>query len=449
MAKSLLFLINPFLATTLLPEVYGKISVLIALNSFLIAVLPLGFNSSFTRLFFDGVDHNDRINIAGNIFYGWLILGSLVLIGLLILFKELSSILFNEIAFYPYVFYSTVGGFLFAVSVFLRSYYQITEKALKVVTIDIIDRILLFGLMLFSILVLGLELDSWLIALLFTSGFLAILTFYFFSSKLKFHFDLNILKKAWIYGSPMILHTASGWVLSLSDRLLINSMMTASDVAFYTLPYSISQSLGLISHATGRGWIPRITKCYVENKNYQSYYKKYIQITFVPLITLGVFLVLFGNEFLDLFGGPEYLTQGSSILPILISGFVFEGYYKVSVVKLQLEKRLKIIPLATLGSSLVNIVLNIVLIPQYGILAAAISTLIGMSTLSFLTVYLSKTYILFKEVFVKVLLIAVLVFILASIASNLDLFFRILMFSVLIIISVLIIRRIKDTNANN
>lgn len=447
LSKLLFFLINLSLAKLLSPEEYGKTSVLIAFNSFLIAVLPLGFNASFSRLFFDGINHNERINIAGNIFYGWLFLGAFVSVILIIVLQQLSSILFKDIHFYPSVFITVIGGFLFAISVFLRSYYQLIEKALTVIAIDIIDRTLLFGLILFFIIALKLQLESWLIATLITSGCFAILTLYIFSAELRFNFDLSIIKKAWLYSSPLVLHTASGWVLSLSDRLLINSMMSASDVAFYTLPYSIAQGLGLISQATGRGWVPRITKVYVENGEYKRYYGRFIKITFIPLITLGTFLMLFGGELLELFGGNEYKIKSSNILPILISGFVLEGYYRVSLVKFQLEKNLRIVPLITLAASIINIVLNITLIPYYGIIATTMSTFLGFSLLSALTVYRSKSYILFKNEFIKIFVIAFVVLSLASFFSKLDVIYKVSMLVLIIIADIAIIIRIKKTDA--
>jgi O-antigen/teichoic acid export membrane protein len=80
----------------------------------------------------------------------------------------------------------------------------------------------------------------------------------------------------------------------------------------------------------------------------------------------------FGRYFIH----PDY-WGGLSIVPIVLMAYVFTGAYVNFVVGIYLEKKTKYLPYATGAGALVNVVVNLVLIPRYGIMGAAIATLLS------------------------------------------------------------------------
>ena len=96
---------------------------------------------------------------------------------------------------------------------------------------------------------------------------------------------------------------------------------------------------------------------------------------FLPLIVRIVF-------------SEEYYAS-VSVIPWVVLGFVFVAFYHFWVNVLFYYKKTKLIPVATGISALVNLILNLIFVPRYGYIAAAINTSIGYAVLTGITCYLA------------------------------------------------------------
>jgi O-antigen/teichoic acid export membrane protein len=79
-------------------------------------------------------------------------------------------------------------------------------------------------------------------------------------------------------------------------------------------------------------------------------------------------------------------------MPIILLGYVFSGMRLNASLGMMLTKNTKYIGITTLISAAVNIVLNFILIPHFGIMAAAANTLIAYILFFFLTWYKSNQF---------------------------------------------------------
>lgn len=91
-------------------------------------------------------------------------------------------------------------------------------------------------------------------------------------------------------------------------------------------------------------------------------------------LTCGYLLV--SKEALKILGAKGY-WDGIDILPFVIVGLFFEFLYTFPVNYEMYCKKMKIISIGSTIVALVNIGLNFLLIPRYGMLGAAIATLIA------------------------------------------------------------------------
>jgi O-antigen/teichoic acid export membrane protein len=107
---------------------------------------------------------------------------------------------------------------------------------------------------------------------------------------------------------------------------------------------------------------------------------------FTYFVALLMFVFITGTMFIDdlvrirLFGGyfigSEY-WGGLKIVPVILLAYVFTGAYVNFVVGVYLEKKTKYLPYATGAGAAANIIANYLLIPKFGIMGAAIATLIS------------------------------------------------------------------------
>ena len=72
---------------------------------------------------------------------------------------------------------------------------------------------------------------------------------------------------------------------------------------------------------------------------------------------------------------PKYLEAGS-VVPWVVIGMFARGFYFVFVMAVYYSKNVKWLPIITVFTALVNIVLNLVFVPEYGYMSAAVNTLV-------------------------------------------------------------------------
>ena len=128
-------------------------------------------------------------------------------------------------------------------------------------------------------------------------------------------------------------------------------------------------------------------------KTYLAYSLKYFLLFAIPSL-FG--LCILSKQLLLIMTRPEFVAQGSLVLPIVAVGVLFFGLYgAIFAWILTVVKRTRLIFVLVSFSALINLFLNMLFIPIYGIIAAAITTFIAYFILFSLTVYFSRKHIKF------------------------------------------------------
>ena len=127
-------------------------------------------------------------------------------------------------------------------------------------------------------------------------------------------------------------------------------------------------------------WFSRCDRASVDN-NKIAELPRFITYYLLSLITIGVAIVILAPEVLVIIATPKYIFA-EKIIPWLILGMLFQVLYTVPMnILTQLIGKTKGIALVTFAASVINITLNILLVPKFGILAAAVNTTIGYTAL--------------------------------------------------------------------
>lgn len=196
--------------------------------------------------------------------------------------------------------------------------------------------------------------------------------------RLRNNGGLSILKENW----PLAFSQLAGILYLKVDQLMLVGMSSAFDAGVYGAALRISEAWYFIPAALCISLKPTLTK--LRDKN-PLRYRKILQETYsaVTLISVGAAVVttLFATFAVETLFGQAYLAA-APVLTIHIWAGVFVFWRRVQSEWLINERHLKFgMSCALIGASS-NIVLNLLLIPRYGAMGAAIATLIA----SFLTV---------------------------------------------------------------
>ena len=199
-----------------------------------------------------------------------------------------------------------------------------------------------------------------------------------------FHLRLRVVASMLALGVPYAVNYVTTWVLQLSDRYLLGHLASLSAAASYAIAYTLGGVVALlITRPFSLMWYIYIYPISQREDALEVFRLIFRWYSFLLLFaTLG--LALLGESVLDLLFPASYHGQ-SLIISIVALGTVFNSIFTVFILGMNLRRKTWLISVALLFSALLNIGANLVLIPLYGALGAALATLIAYIALALLS----------------------------------------------------------------
>jgi O-antigen/teichoic acid export membrane protein len=229
------------------------------------------------------------------------------------------------------------------------------------------------------------------------AGALLSFSFYLFPLLRKYQLipSFNISKK-YVFGHlkvalPTLPHNYSSYLLNSSDRLVMDRLsVPISDLGTYNVGYSFGSYFNIIGIAVGMAVGPIMSKLWFE-KTAES--KKQIRLLVFALQALflfsGFILALWSKEILPLLYRNKDFDGAYKYAGIIFMSYVFWPMYWGSINKLFFEKKTNQLWKISAIAGVLNVILNLIFIPIYGPLAAAISTFVCLLYLGFSGYFLS------------------------------------------------------------
>ena len=168
------------------------------------------------------------------------------------------------------------------------------------------------------------------------------------------------------------------------DKIMIGQILNVTEVGYYTTAVTISVLWSFIPNAIIETANPIITE---EKKNDNNKYIKKVKQLYSAIVYLAIiyslFVTIFAKYIVIILYGAKYI-KAIPVLRIIVwySAFSFLGVAKN--IWLICEGKQKYEKWFTLLGALTNLVLNFTLIPKYGIIGAAIATLITQIATNFI-----------------------------------------------------------------
>jgi O-antigen/teichoic acid export membrane protein len=138
--------------------------------------------------------------------------------------------------------------------------------------------------------------------------------------------------------------------------------------------------------AFGQAWSPFAMRVYGEHQSPKTVYGD-VLTAWAYLLALGAAAIaLFASELLTILTPPEYWPAALSTA-ICASAAAVHGTTQVTALGISIAKRTRLLVLASGLAAAANVVLNVALIPRFGALGAALSSLAAYALLTGLYLY--------------------------------------------------------------
>jgi O-antigen/teichoic acid export membrane protein len=195
-----------------------------------------------------------------------------------------------------------------------------------------------------------------------------------------------LLKELLRFGLPYIPSGLAAMAIQVIDRPILRALTDEATVGIYQANYRLGIFMMLIVSMYEYAWRPFYFST-AKDPNAKQIFARVL--TYLVLFMAFVFLVL--TYFIDdiakmsLFGrhiiGPGYWS-GLGIVPIVLLGYLFLGISTNFSAGIYIEKKTQYTPFITITGALVNIIVNFLLIPKYGMFGAAWATLAAYAVMA-------------------------------------------------------------------
>jgi len=188
--------------------------------------------------------------------------------------------------------------------------------------------------------------------------------------------SMQELKKMLRLSLPILPHHYASYFLNQSDRVIMSMTgVPSSEIGIYNLGYSISSNFRFVTNGIDKVVGPIFHKLLLTESGPLSI-KKIATLLTVLYIFVGFVGGVWMKEVFSLLIRNDELLQGYTIAIVVLFSFATRPLYNGAQAFLFFEERTSRLWRVTFIFGLVSIVLNVILIPIYGIAAAAVNTFI-------------------------------------------------------------------------
>ena len=384
------FLLIPVYTRYLLPADYGVMSLVSTFGQALFIFLNLGQSTALFRFYYDDDTSAGRERVIAGSLWIVLLVSTPITLMALALSAPTAGLLLGD---------STLAG-LVAVGILTVACRQLLRLPFAILRADERDtgyatwsvvRTALSAVVAI-VLVVGFHLGVWgvLLAQLISEAICCLILVPPIARSLFKGWAGTQMREQLTFGLALVPGAMAGFTLELSNRFFLRYYGTLDDVGLYSLGHRLGEIVFFIVAAVQLAWAPFV---YGNRKSPQA--KELFSYAATYYLTGMLFCVLglsaLAPEIVRLMAAPSY-HGAAPVVPLIALAGLCEGLRFVFTIGIAFQKRPLIRSAAMGAAAVVNVILNVLLIPRFGMIGAAWATLVGFATLISIEYVVSRRF---------------------------------------------------------
>ena len=370
------FILIPLYTQKLKPEEYGAYSIVALFGTIILYVYDMGMINALLRHYFefsaDDVENRRRITSTTLWFF---VIVSFVFSGILFLTAgKISASILGGRQYVRFLQLMLAIIFFKSVSGVPMTVLRMKEKSILFMCLYALENLGIITLAYVFLSILNRGLSGVFESILLPAAIVAFLSFVFTWRNYSFKFSFKYLIKMLKYGSPLWLAMLFIWIIDFSDRYLIRYFLSLGDVGLYSLGYKFGQLTYMAVLSFLMCWGP-ILFTTAKEQNHQETLARLSTYVAAAFMLICLIVSFFGREIVVLMAESAYYSS-YRVIPLISFSYYLYGIYMLFLSGILVSKQVFKQPIILGVASVINILLNIVLIPRQGIMGAAIATII-------------------------------------------------------------------------
>jgi len=374
-------LILPVYTFFLSPTDFGIWSLLVTLFFLLGTVADLGLRSATIRLYYERHTHTEELNSAliSGFFCRLAAAGAVVLLITAAGEPFWRPLVGGKVAFSPYAPLLAAAVAAELVLSYVLAVLRAQGRAARYVGLILVQTLLQLSSSLFFIIVLRQGALGPLNGLLLatgTTGFVASLLFLREHLRRQLRIDLGYLRECLEFGVPLVPHHLAGWARNSADRLILIQFVPLASVGIYHLGYSAGMVMAILAQGIDMAYEPYYYRIRKERGDAQSIVRSVAGAVVAGLGGVCMVGVLFSEEIIRTVLAPDF-HGAAMVAPLILVSYLLQGVYTQVNKPLFYHRKTRLLPWLTGIPSLITLALALLMIPLWGIMAAAWLTFAG------------------------------------------------------------------------
>ena len=182
------------------------------------------------------------------------------------------------------------------------------------------------------------------------------------------------------FGIPLVPTALFLWVTNFSDRFFLVKLSDVSEAGLYSVGVRVASAMVLLLTAFRMAWPAFAFSIRDEDEAKRTY--AYV-LTYLTVVTawVALALTLFAPWLVDLLAAPRFAESYRVVGPLSFAAVAFAAYIVVAIGVGRI-RRTQFNWVVTGAAAIVNVALNLSLIPPYGMMGAAIATVAAYATMA-------------------------------------------------------------------
>lgn len=382
------FLLLPLYVRYLTPEDYGVISLLLTVEVVAKIVFRWGVDASFMRLYYDCETDEDRQRLTSTLFWFLLATNGVALLVALAAAPWIAAHLFGDAGrtgLLRLVLVNTfVIGFFFLPFHLLR----MREQSRRFITVNVTRSFSTLTLRLALVIGAGQGVLGIVLADIVVSVATAVVFGRWVAPLIRPLFSRALLREALSFGLPRLPHGVAHQIIAVADRYWLTRFVGLADIGLYSVGASFGLALKLFLSAFETAWAP----FYFATMKAPDAKRTFGLVTLYCSAILALLcagLAAVAPDLVRLMTTPAYYGA-ASVVPWIALGVVWQGFYLLTSIGLNITKQTQYYPVATGVAAAASVAANLLLIPRFGVMGAAWANTFAYAVLAIVSMTFSQ-----------------------------------------------------------
>ena len=367
----------------------GAVDTLIALSVVLVIVFRAGISMAFFRFYFDAEDEAGRTRVVRTSFWFTMAAATFGLIAGWALAGPISEALFSTHSNADLVRAAFV--LLWAQMNYeqLTSLFRVEERSTAFVAASVANVLITVGATV--LLVVGLHKGP---TGAVVGNFIGTLTVYvallgYRRYQLGLQFSRDLLRQMNHFGMPLVPSALALWAINFIDRIFIAGYKGQAEVGVYSVAVRISSAIVFLMIAFRLAW-PAFAYSIEDDREAKRAYSYVLTYLLFVCCWLSVALGVLAPWLVDLLAPKHSFHRAADAVALLSFAATAYAGYTVVAIGIGRARQTQFNWVVSGAAAAINVVLNVILIPPYGMIGAAISTVVAYVALFLLMVLNSQ-----------------------------------------------------------